>query len=212
MIDQDGYLTFPIYHGTSTLYRDSIEQHGLGGLRDTSLFDFGVLAQLAELLDAPRNKTDWWKMNDFVVKTMIEQGISGGGFNFRYGGLYLSSSRQTAQMYARSPKGSEVISHIFLAYEALKSVNPDEASQLLTCEHPLAKLFEKPSKPMLITVNRIKAHALTTEHGHPIDEQLAEMKAIREKTETHLIDVFWQQRNFAFAGTLEPQKLTFEEL
>jgi len=52
----------------------------------------------------------------------------------------------------------------------------------------------------------------TTEHGNPIDEQLAEMKAIREKTEAHLIDVFWQQRNFAFAGTLEPQELTFEEL
>ncbi|MBN4174623.1 hypothetical protein GSU75_01832 [Pseudomonas savastanoi pv. phaseolicola] len=212
MIDQDGYLTFPLYHGTSTLYRDSIKKHGLGALRDTSLFDFGLLEQFAELLDAPRNKTDWWQMNDFVVKAMIKQGISGGGFNFRYGGLYLSSSRQTAQMYARSPKGSELISHIFLAYEALKSVNPKEARRLLPCKHPLTELFEQPSRPMLITINRIKAHELTTEHGNPIEQQLAEMKAVREEAEAHLIDASWQQRNFAFAGTLEPQKLTFEEL
>uniref|UniRef100_UPI0013DF538B hypothetical protein n=1 Tax=Pseudomonas viridiflava TaxID=33069 RepID=UPI0013DF538B len=73
MIDKDGYLTFPLYHGTSTLYRDSIKKHGLGGLRDTTLFDFGLLEQFAVLLDAPKNKTDWWQMNDFVVKAMIEQ-------------------------------------------------------------------------------------------------------------------------------------------
>lgn len=212
MIDQDGYLTFPLYHGTSTLYRDSIKKHGLGGLRDTTLFDFGLLEQFAILLDAPKNKTDWWQMNDFVVKAMIEQGVSGGGFNFRYGGLYLSSSRQTAQMYARSPKGSELISHIFLAYEALKSVNPDEADRLLPREHPLTKLFEQPSRPMLITINKIKAYGLTTEHGNSIDQQLAEMKAAREETEAHLMEVSWQQRNFAFAGTLEPQELFFDEL
>lgn len=212
MIDQDGYLTFPLYHGTSTLYRDSIEKYGLGARRDTSLFDFGILAQLAELLDVPKNKTDWWLMNDFVVKAMIDQGATRGGLNFRYGGLYLSSSRQTAQMYARTPKGSEIISQIFLAHEALKSVDPDAANELLPSEHPLARLFEKPSRPMLITVNRVQAHALTTEHGNPIDMQLAEMKNLRETTEAHLIDVSWQQQNFAYDGTLEPQTLIFEEL
>ena len=79
MIDQDGFLTFPLYHGTSTLYRDSIEKYGLGAKRDTSLFDFGILAQLAERLDATKNKTDWWLMNDFVVKAMIDQGVTRGG-------------------------------------------------------------------------------------------------------------------------------------
>ncbi|WP_455884803.1 hypothetical protein [Pseudomonas spelaei] len=212
MIDQDGYLTFPLYHGTSTLYRDSIEKQGLGAVRDPSLFDFQTLEQLAKLLDAQKSKSTWWQMNDFIVKAMIDQNVTGGGFNFRYGGIYLSASRQTAQMYAKSPKGSEIISHIFLAYEELKSVDPDAASQLLHCAHPLTKLFEKPSMPMLITVSKVKAHLLTTEHGKAIDEQLAEMKNLREARDPHLIDVIWQQRNFTFDGTLEPHTLMFEEL
>jgi hypothetical protein len=212
MIDQDGYLTFPLYHGTSTLFRASIEKHGLGAQRDDSLFDLSVLDQLAGLLDVPGNRTDWWQMNDLAVKAIINQGVSGGGMNFRHGGVYLSSSRQTAQMYAKNPKGSEVISHIFMAHEALKSVSPDDANRILPCNHPLTKLFDQPAIPMLVTVSRIKAQALTTEHGNHIGEQLAAMKARREKMGAQLTDVIWQQRNFVFTGTLAPQELAIETL
>lgn len=212
MIDQDGYLTFPLFHGTSTLYRASIEQNGLGALRDASLFDFGVLEQLAVLLDEPRNRTDWWQVNDYAVKAIIAQCVSAGGMNFRYDGVYLSSSRQTANLYARNSKGSELVTHIFMAYEALKAVNPDAASQILPCDHPLTGLFAQPTSPMLITISRIKAHTLTTEQGDHIDEQLAAMKALREKMGVHLTDVLWQQRNFVFHGTLAPQNISFEIL
>lgn len=212
MIDRSGYLTFPLYHGTSTLFQASIEKHGLGSVRDSSLFDFGVLEQLAGLLDTPSNRTDWWQINDSAVKAIITQGVSGGGMNFRYDGVYLSSSRQTARMYAKNPKGSELISHIYMAYEALKSVNPDEANRVLPLGHPLSNLFEHPAKPMLITLHRIKAGALTTEHGSRVDEQLVEMKTLREKMGGRLTDVIWQQRNFVFAGKVAPQELTFEML
>jgi hypothetical protein len=89
-------LPFPLYHGTSTIWKDSILKYGLGGknitkeLRAVEFFReaWATLDSLPEHLRPPGSQT--------VRDLMANQGVSNAGVNFRHGGLYLTPNRSAA--------------------------------------------------------------------------------------------------------------------
>lgn len=211
MLNECGQLMVPLYHGTSSHYLDSINKYGLGGVRDAIVFDMNVLSALADRLSDPSNQTEWWELNSVFVEPMLEQRITGGGFNFRYGGTYLTPSRFTACRYATSNRmGSEYISTIHQAFAALLAVNATEANEIIPSDHRLRDIFEAKHSPILITVKGLGAEMLRTEKGENIESQLERMIEMKSAVAGVDPEVLWQQFNFEISRAIQPEFLTFE--
>ena len=48
ILNSDGYLTIPLYHGTSTIFWDSIKTHGVGrrnGIKEWQVLDLFAIAK-----------------------------------------------------------------------------------------------------------------------------------------------------------------------
>jgi hypothetical protein len=120
LIDEDGVLTFPLYHGTSSLFLPSIMKHGLGGrniIEECNVLEFA--RELLEKIKTSRGHT-LSALSVDIFEKMCNQEITDGGFNFTHGGVYLSISVGKAAQYASSNKhGSELISYVMKAYENL---------------------------------------------------------------------------------------------
>jgi len=204
MINAMGKMEIPLYHGTSDFFLGKIQEHGLGGYRDSSLFDKGVLSELACKLSDASNPTDWWQHHSFIVTPMLEEGITNGGFNFRHGGTYLTPAKSTACRYATSNRlGSEFIDTVYHAYTALASVNASEAERIVPNNHPLMAAFQNTWKPVVIALNGVDSQILRTEEGETIGDQLAQMGRVREATEGIDPEIIWQQCNFELVSPVE---------
>jgi len=208
MIDNKGRLEVRLYHGTSSMFLADIREHGLGGRRDSRLFDTEILASLAHALNDSRNHTEWWDLNSFIVELMLNQRVTDGGFNYRYGSGYLTPSKSTACRYATSNcLGSEFLTTIYRAYMALSSVNHVEAERIIPTGHCLRAAFQETHNPVLIAVENIGAEKLRTERGEPIHNQLDAMMAMRNNRVSLDPDILWQQFNFELEGSIDWQFL-----
>lgn len=213
MLNEDGQLEVTLYHGTSSHYLDSIKKSGLGGVRDEMLFDKRVLSALADRLSDPSNKTEWWELNSIFVEPMLEQSITRAGFNFRYGGTYLTPSRFTASRYATSNlMGSEYISTIHQAFAALASVNATAANEIIPPGHGLRNIFDAEHSPVVISVRGLSAEMLRTENGESIERQLVDMNNMKNDLVGVDPEVLWQQFNFEISGPIQYAFLTFEHI
>lgn len=208
MIDNMGRLEIPLYHGTSSYFLSQIKEHGLGGCRDQKIFDEKVLSNLANALDNNQNATEWWEFNSYIVRAMIDQRVTGGGFNFRYGNTYLTPSTSTAYRYATSNcLGSEFLTTIYQAYMALATINPGEAERILPKCHCLWSVFQAKHIPTIITLKSVTAEELRTEKGEPIDEQLKSMVSMCNAIPDREPELLLQQFNFELGGSIDWSRL-----
>jgi hypothetical protein len=110
-----GKLTVPLFHGTSTLFQSSILETGLGGRN--VIEDLGLRAIVHELLTYDEDLAtipNWTFERQFLLKVAedpsCQNPVGHTGFNFRYGGTYVTPSKQTAARYALSSDcGSEAL-------------------------------------------------------------------------------------------------------
>jgi hypothetical protein len=213
MIDEHGRLAISLYHGTSSIFLDSINEHGLGGHRDSQIFNLNVLKLLAESLNDPKNQTEWWELNSPLIEQMLEQSVTRGGFNFRYGGTYLTPSKSTARSYAiNNCLGSEFLSTIYESFMALKSVNSLEADRIIPVNHSLRAIFQKEHGPVLVTLMNISAELLKTEQGEYIQDQLNSMVDIKNSVAGVDPEILWQQFNFELTGVIDSKFLNITYL
>ncbi len=204
MIDSNGRLEIPLYHGTSSFFLNSIRENGLGGNRDPQLFNKEVLVSLFNTLKKPENYSESWELYSFVVEKMLKQEVTAGGFNFRYGNTYLSPSKFTASNYAKNNDlGSEFLSTINTAYKALKSVNPIEAKEIISSSSYLQAVLKGSHKPVLIEIINVDINKLRTEQGKPIHAQLDTMSSITREQPSCIADVLWQQYNFELDSVID---------
>ena len=100
------YLTFPLYHATSSLFEDSIKEFGLGGVNIVEQYHvLEFLRELEAIADARLGDHDDWK---HIAKTEVSyitgQKLLPGG-NFQHGDVYLTPSLPTARRYAKNKYG-----------------------------------------------------------------------------------------------------------
>ena len=199
-------LGFLLYHGTSSLFLDSITEFGLGGQNVCE--KYRIIEMFTQVVDVFKKKdmnSDWWAMEGFICEKMIGGEVTNGGFNFRYGGVYLTPSLETAQRYSQSNKyGSELVSYFIRSYEELYKHAPSLAYQIFPLNHPLRELIASGSQPVVLEINGLNKNDLTTEQGEPIDAQLKLMNEMPK--------AIWQQFNFECLNTIPSKNIKLLEL
>ena len=194
-------LSFPLYHGTSSLFIDSIIEFGLGGQNICEKYRIvEMFSQVVAAFKKKQMSSDWWVMEGFICEKMIGSEITNGGFNFRYGGVYLTPSLETAKRYSQSNKyGSELISYFIRSYEELYKHDSSLADQIFPLNHPLREVMVSGAQPIVLEVNGLSENDLTTEQGEPIDAQLKLMNEMPK--------AIWQQFNFECLNTVSSKNI-----
>ena len=144
-----------LFHGTSTIWIENILRYGLGAKNpviEYRCLDF--LRECVNLCEANYRGKDnpFWSCYGETSKRMVNNTLTAGGFDFRYGPLFLTSDRNRACDYAKNNiYGSELISRCALLYEQLRHDVPSKIPPELIYS-PITKLFEMSGRPVLIEV------------------------------------------------------------
>ncbi len=208
MIDEEGNITIGLYHGTSSIFLPLIEKFGLGGFNIFEKFKLKeLLRKNCDFLETNKEKSGWWQSNEFACKTMLDNRVTNGGMNFRYGGVYVTPSKHTATRYAQSNRyGSEYLTTVLLAYEAVKDISKSMAEQIIQDHHELNCFINSNPKPnpILITISNVNKKDLSTERGNNLEEQLEFIKSSDES--------MWQQSNFTISKVIPKSDLSVKSL
>jgi hypothetical protein len=210
-------LPFPLYHGTSSIWRSSIEKYGLGG-RDIVKELRAIECLKAEILHLKclpdDQRPDEWDIKSY--EELASQGVVGRA-NFRHGeGVYLTPSRQTARNYSRNQFGSEVISTCYLLYDkhGLKTL-PENFPELFS--------LNSSGPPLIVRLQDIKVDDLVGECGDDYFDGLGlllemyeearkkeQERRVNKMSVEETIDVYGQQVNFQLKIIIPPSVCEFE--
>jgi hypothetical protein len=171
---------YPLFHGTSTLFVDSIVQLGLGAHDPVKRFGaHECLRDLKAIADNALRDDEWWLGESALVTRMCAGSISAGGFSFRYGQVYLSASEVAAVRYACSnAQGSEFLSTCVALYERIAATSASLLNEVELKHRELLSLGAMRSSPVLVQVTDVPCMNLRSETGLPIAESLASMREL----------------------------------
>lgn len=174
---ENGVFTIPLYHGTSTLFIDSIEKTGLGGedpLGELGARDF--FDDLWEFAQRKIGRDESYRKDLDEISFYANQGYLEGSYNYRHGESYLTIGDELGVKYALECNfGSEYLHYMWRLYALMKAGKVDgvEAFEERTI---LQVLLKEPYYPILITLNKVKLEDVVTETGKPMQEQLEEIE------------------------------------
>jgi len=209
LIDKHGYLTIPLYHGTSSIFIESIINNGLGAISQNTNYDIELFTKICSAHRKSDWQSDWWKENSYTWESMLNQ-KTGKFSNFRYGGTYLSPSRENASGYAlNNSHGSELLSTIIDALKNLEKFDLKYAYKLIPKNHWIRSVILLEHKPVLITIHRIKIADLKTEKDQSVFDLLEEMSSLLEQLPEIATDILWSQNNF---HTITPLSITARDI
>ena len=201
-------LAFPLYHGTCTLFLESIAQHGLGG-RDP-VKEWRVLECLRKVLplaEKQAGRSEFIRQHLGTTRSMVAQ--VNAGLNFQHGAVYLSPSQDTAIRYAcGKKKGSELISRTVLLIEELIRLNLGEVKIDLYHEFPeVFHLQDIDAAPVLIQVNDVSVTNLLSERGESPDDHLTKLRGLQVRFPDNW-EQLSQQLNFRLLQPIPANELT----
>ncbi len=209
MIGPDNRLTIDLYHGTSTLFLDSIVQNGLAGInpvQDWNLVD--LCKEVYDLSEQHLKTTELFERSAYSLKLMAEQNpSSNSSFNYQHGETYVSPSKMTAIRYATKKYGSEMLTYtIEFLNELLKQDIPYVKSELYRKYHQIFGFILAAPSPLLIQVKNVKVDSLLSEQGDKPDSKLEFIsKTLAEVPE--MADSLLQQTNFRLIQPVEVSNL-----
>jgi hypothetical protein len=174
----NGVFQIPLYHGTSSVYLESIEKYGLGAVnpirRDDALALFKNL--LAACDEVFANDVEWNSLR-FLPQWMSDQRSMSSYVNFQHGETYLTPSRSSAVSYALSNRlGSEFISEADRLYRLLVGRNPRIVAERGLDRHPLIRMFDLNATPVLITIQGVPVKSVATEGGGSPQDSIASLQ------------------------------------
>jgi len=157
----------PLYHGTSTLFVDSIKEFGLGG---KNIIQEGKVLEFArEIFPLVKDNLPEYDGSGHTISTfkdMVDQHPL-----FQHGQVYLSLSYDYCTRFTQKRKfGSELISHALYYYEKLlaeKIVSPD----ILNNYPYLKKVRNLDSKPVVVKVKDVDWDNLLMENGNALSTE-----------------------------------------
>jgi hypothetical protein len=160
-------LTF--YHGTNTVFINSIEKHGLGG------YDIVKESQGIELL---------YHLNDIAETRVTKEYMDAGRgmlriavcgillqtpddyINWQHGDVYITPNLNRALAYTINNRfGSELFTHIYLVNNFLTQLEIHEAKEIIN-NYPIVKeIISKKGDPIVIEITNLDESSLLTEGG-----------------------------------------------
>ena len=175
-------LEFPLYHGTCTLFLESIAQHGLGGW--DPIKEWRVLECLRKVLPiAEKHARCSEALSGNVGNARLMADQVSAKMNFQHGAVYLSPAKETAVRYAcGKKKGSEVISRTILIIEELCRLKVIDECGDVSNEYPeLLNVLNIEPAPVLIKVVSIDVGMLLSEFGAPASGNLAKIRELQDR-------------------------------
>jgi hypothetical protein len=207
----DGKLTVPLFHGTSTLFTDSIRETGLGGRRLLDDIGLGKTARaLLSYEEQLKNVTNWDFEKPLLLRVADSSQNPVGSF-LRYGGTYMTPSRQTAARYALLNNcGSEALASTLKILNAVLAQLPALASQ-----EPFSTVLDfagQPKSPVVVEAHDVQADWLLSERGESPGQVLELLQSILDDHDDDLFDLFTQQMNFELVHPIPPSQLRFHRI
>jgi hypothetical protein len=162
----NGKITIPLYHGTNLLFKDSIEQHGLGG-RDL-IKELRIVELLRDLIVICENSLppeSEWIVPMSVAKIVASQEITPGNFNFRHGSVYMSASVKTALRYSSNEFGSEALTQFMCLWERLQESRVTLPLSVRNKSQPIVAFASGKKAPLVFQFDDLDIDSLTAENG-----------------------------------------------
>ena len=200
-------LSFPLYHGTSTLFLERILEVGLGGanpIADWKVIEFAneihplVVEHLSDDIEFKQRIASFGRM------TRQES----AAWNFQHGDTYASASREVAIRYAVNKRyGSEILTYTLDFLQGLLRHNvPGVADQLFRRYPHIFRMLDVSPAPLLIRLVNLQASGLVTEHG---ESPVSALKLIRDTIDES--PDYWedlvQSENFRLTKAVSPNSL-----
>lgn len=208
---------FKFYHGTSTIFLDSIRKTGLGAINpNLDLKNLEVLTFLYKLVKLKNVQDPELLIWDDSIRATIAQTdliVNGQPLNYRHDGIYVALSKHRAAMYGCLNKyGSEVLEKCIVLLEIL---NRNGVKVVIPSEIDLfdvkAYVSSNP-KAVMVELLDIADEDLEKEDGKTALEALDFLrKAIPTLSEKQKFE-FLQFCNFKILKTVPPEKLRFYEI
>lgn len=158
-------LPFPLYHGTSTIWRESIIEHGLGGhdvLKELQALAFYNQCRV-HLQSIPADKLAA-DLHPYLIDLIATQRVTAAGFNFRHGGTYLTPSRNTAERYANR-YGSELLQECKRVYDVILHAENGQTPEWARQFDALLCVLMQAGKRLLVRIDDVNLHELEAEDG-----------------------------------------------
>ncbi|MBL7932928.1 MAG: hypothetical protein JNL60_13555 [Bacteroidia bacterium] len=197
ILNKYNQLTIDLFHGTSTLFLDSIVSNGLGGVNPVSEWNIlGLCKEVCEFSDQHLKETKLYQRSFGSLKRMAEQ-TAAETFNFQHGDTYVSPSQQTAVRYAINKRfGSEILTYtIDFLQELIKKEIPYVTQELYRKYLKIYGLIESNPSPLLVKIKDVPISALVSEGGQDPTENLNELNEAFINFDDRY-ELFVQQHNF----------------
>ena len=218
-IIKNGKLTIPLFHGTSTIFLESIIENGLGGrnpLKDLNIFE--LANEVYNLSDKYLKGPELYEVSYGSFGLMINQKAGTAlSMNFQHGDTYLTPSQKTAVRYAIGDKeerpehqekhyGSEFLDYTLRFMMEIIKKNIREVEDDLIKKFPLGyNLLKSTPSPIIVELKYIPINHLLSENGDDPDKTLEQIQILYDAKKPYLL----QQFNLRLKQPVPTNKLKF---
>lgn len=207
IINHNNQVTVPLFHGTSTLFVDSILKNGLGAvnpLKDWKVYELST--EVYKLSQTYLQDTELFKNRIESFTKIIEQTID-GKMNYQHGDTYLAATERTAANYAISNQhGSEYLSCTLEFLNELLKLDNSQIVHYFKIKYPKAvELIDIKPTPVLIRVENINQSSLKSEQGESPEANLKKIDSLIE-LEKWRYDIRLDQCNFRLILPIQSTK------
>ena len=171
-------MPFPLYHGTSTWYLPDILKHGLGGVnvheqRQTRRFLKGAWQLRQEFTDDNENR-ELLSLQRSIISAMIDERATDGGFNFRYGQVYVTGDQRKAVLHASNRYGSELLSEAAALIEQVREISEPAATNFLSVYPNISDCLQFAHEAVVIKLDGVPQQFVMTANGRTLPNDLSE--------------------------------------
>jgi hypothetical protein len=169
-------LTIPLYHGTTTLFEESIRQHGLGGKNPLhDLNAYSTFQEVFNLGDNTLGDDELWKKSRYFLEPILHQAYLGGNNSFKHGESYLTTNPELASKYAYDcvVGGCEYLYYLKVLIDMLRFKNVEGVESLVNSS--IRMKLDHEYRPVLVTLPKVLVTDIDTETGRSLDGQLIEI-------------------------------------
>ncbi|WP_420390687.1 hypothetical protein [Marinobacter sp.] len=166
LLDREGNFRCAFYHGTSTLFLDSIRETGLGGRNKVKEFGWAIaFKDLFGLADQRMANSAVWQKVRGGLLPIVKQGLTSDGlqFNFSHGQVYISPVPKIAERYALEA-GCEILDYVRRLSLILHHEGYTQDVQSILPTH-LQETLGKTYRPVLLKINCLRFRDVETENG-----------------------------------------------
>jgi len=164
---ENGVIQVPLYHGTTSLFVDSIKEHGLGGFNPVEEWGLvSIYRALFEVADKKFRGASSWERHREKASYIAYQTNSSDGldYNFRHGNVYLTPIRKVAFDYASIDEGSELLGYLKgLALYLIHQKEHEEVNDILPMN--VASILSESYQPVLLKLESVCLTEVEPENG-----------------------------------------------